>query len=51
MNDKTRINKGMELMLRREINKSNAKGFLIQKTISFLKIKYTIKFEFKWEGQ
>jgi hypothetical protein len=51
MNEQTGINRGMELMLRREIKKSNKKQFLIEKTISFLSKKYTIKFEFTWEGQ
>jgi hypothetical protein len=45
------INKGVELMLRRE-NKNiepDRKGLVIQKTFSLLKKTIRIKFEFTWE--
>jgi hypothetical protein len=45
------INKGVELMLRRE-NKNiepDKKGLFFRKTFSLLSKKFEIKFEFTWE--
>tara|TARA_B100001996_G_scaffold357832_1_gene322017 strand:- start:405 stop:575 length:171 start_codon:yes stop_codon:yes gene_type:complete len=48
------INKGIELMLRRDkkdTNEKPAKGFTINKTFSFLKRIVHFNFELRWEKQ
>ena len=48
------INKGIELMLRRakkDTDVKPAKGFGIKKTFSFLKRKFYINFDVRWEKQ
>jgi hypothetical protein len=45
------INRGVELMLRREKKESARNGILFKKSFSLLKKKIQIKFEFTWEGQ
>ena len=49
--EETKINKGIELMLRRAKEKDvkPSKGFGIQKEFSFLKRKFYFNFEFRWE--
>jgi len=42
------INRGVELMLRREKEKPIKNGLCIQKNFSLLKKKFEIKFEFTW---
>tara|TARA_B100000965_G_scaffold217420_1_gene181996 strand:- start:1499 stop:1663 length:165 start_codon:yes stop_codon:yes gene_type:complete len=46
-----KINKGIELMLRRPIKKEQPKpkGFGIKKTISLLRRKVYFNFEIRWE--
>jgi len=45
------INKGIELMLRRDKEKDakSSKGFGIQKEFSLLKHKFNFNFELRWE--
>jgi len=48
------INKGIELMLRRakkDTEVKPTKGFGIKKTFSFLKRKFYINFDVRWEKQ
>tara|TARA_B100001250_G_scaffold207690_1_gene178307 strand:- start:260 stop:433 length:174 start_codon:yes stop_codon:yes gene_type:complete len=48
------INKGIELMLRRDKKETDEKpsaGFAIKKTFSFLKRKVYFNFELRWEKQ
>jgi len=49
-NTHEQINRGVELMLRREKRQLAKSGLKIQKNFSFLKKKFEIKFEFTWEG-
>jgi len=45
----SKINKGIELMLRREKTASEKRGAIMEHTFNFLKRKFQIKFEFTWE--
>ena len=50
--EKLKINKGMELMLRRakpEPDESTRKGVLINKVFTFLKRKVYFNFELRWD--
>ena len=50
--EKLKINKGMELMLRRakpEPDEPTRKGILINKAFTFLKRKVYFNFELRWE--
>ena len=50
--DKLKINKGMELMLRRakpEPDESTRKGVLINKVFTLLKRKVYFNFELRWD--
>jgi hypothetical protein len=54
MSQEIRINKGVELMLRRELKEDTPpepSGFKISQTLSFLKKKFTFRFEFTWEDR
>jgi hypothetical protein len=53
MNDDIRINKGVELMLRRELETplKEPSGFVFSQTVSLLKKKFNLKFEFTWEDR
>lgn len=47
------INKGVELMLRRDSKKEESpeySGLKVRHTFSFLKKKFNFRFEFTWEG-
>jgi hypothetical protein len=44
------INRGVELMLRREKKEENKKGIHLHKIISLLNKKIQITFDFSWEG-
>ena len=48
--DKLKINRGVELMLRRKIPKeSTRKGLLVNKVFTLLKRKVYFNFELRWE--
>ena len=48
--DKLKINRGVELMLRRKIPKESArKGLLVNKVFTLLKRKVYFNFELRWE--
>lgn len=49
-----KINKGVELMLRKEVKKEEPpepSGLKLKHTFSFLKKKFNLKFEFTWEDR
>ena len=53
--DELKINKGVEFMLRRVDKKVSKpapekKGFHVKKTFTFLKRKFYLNFEFRWES-
>lgn len=50
MDKEIQINKGVELMLRREKKEEAHKLLSFKKTFSLLKKKIQIMFEFSWEG-
>lgn len=47
--DQTKINKGVELMLRREKAAPERRGAILEHTFNLLKRKFQLKFEFTWE--
>lgn len=49
MSQELKINKGVELMLRREKKKSEPKGLRINQTVNLLRKKFNFKIEFTWE--
>jgi len=56
MNSDLKINKGVELMLRRENTEQvndvpEPRGFKFSQQLSFLRKTFHIKFEFTWEGE
>ena len=49
MSRELKINKGVELMLRRETTEPESKGFKFHHRIHLLKKKFNFKIEFTWE--
>ena len=47
--EETKINKGIELMLRREKPAPERRGAIMEQSFNLLKRKFRIKFEFTWE--
>jgi hypothetical protein len=51
MSNDLEINKGVELMLRRDKKEPEPKGFRLSKTLSFLKRTFNFKLEITWGGK
>ena len=53
MSEELKINRGVELMLRREIKEDSPEpsGFKLRHTFTLLKKKFNLKFEFTWEDR
>lgn len=53
MSEELKINKGVELMLRREIKEESPEpsGLKLRHTFTLLKKKFNLKFEFTWEDR
>ena len=49
LDDESKINKGIELMLRRDKSASERRGAIMEHRFNLLKRKFQIKFEFTWE--
>jgi hypothetical protein len=47
--EEIKINKGVELMLRREKPAPERRGAILEHTFNLLKRKFQLKFEFTWE--
>lgn len=47
--DEIKINKGVELMLRRDKSATQRKGAVLEHTFNLLQRKFKLKFEFTWE--
>jgi hypothetical protein len=47
--DEIKINKGIELMLRREKPAPKRKGAVLEQSFTLLSKKFQFKFEFTWE--